>query len=131
MPLGGGGENYELLSIMTHFKSIETLTERLDYILVLLYSLDGESQALFEAEIKKFENILTDIDFMRQVKYRDSLVRDYPTEYYGRDYSQEDPFLFLPDLEKQINEINIEIMAVLGRIIKVMSDSEVHIGDDA
>lgn len=116
---------------MSQFKGMDSLSDQLNFILVLLYSLDGDTQALFEPEIKKFEDITMDIDFMRLVKHRDALVNDYPAEYFGRDYSSDDPFIFNAELEKQINEISLEIKSVLGRVLKTMAKEEIVISDEA
>lgn len=123
-------DSFEAINILSQFKSIETLTEQMNFILVLLYSLDGDKQTIFEAEIKKFEDILSDVKFMRRVRHRDALVKDYPAEYFGRDYGEGDPFQFRQKLEKEIKEIEIELMGVLGRIIKVMSQTTIVLGDD-
>ena len=122
--------SFQVINLLSQFKSIETLTEQINFVLILLYSLDGEKQPIFEAEIKKFENLLTDIKFMRKVRHRDSLVKDYPAEYFGRDFGEGDPFHFEEDLEIEIKEFEIELMAVLGRVIKVMSTTDINIGED-
>ena len=121
---------FEAMGMLSQFKSIDTLTEKLNFVLILLYSLEGDKQAIFEAEIKIFENIVSNVKFMRQVKHRDSLVKEYPTEYFGRDFGEGDPFLFKNKLEEEINEIEIQMMGVLGRVIKVMAPSQVVIGDE-
>lgn len=115
---------------ISEFKGIEKLAEQLQFILVLLYSQPEEIKNLFEAEILKFEKIWGDIKFMREVKHRDSLVNDYPSEYFGMDYGEDDPFKFKEDVEKRINKLSLEIMGVLGRIIKSTSTLGIIIGDD-
>lgn len=123
-------DSFQALNILSNFKSIDTLTEQMNFVLILLYSLEGDKQAVFEAEIKKFEDILADIKFMRLVRHRDSLVKDYPSEYFGRDYGEGDPFVFNEQLEDRIKEIEIELMGVLGRVIKVMGQTHIVIGED-
>lgn len=125
-----GDDNWQFINIMSQFKGMDSLSDQLNFILVLLYSLDGDTQALFEPEIKKFEDFTMDVDFMRLVKHRDSLVKEYPSEYFGKDYPEDDPFLFNPKLEKQINEISLEIMSVLGRVLKTMGREEIVIDDE-
>jgi len=125
-----GDDNWQFINLMSQFKGMDSLSDQLNFILVLLYSLDGETQTLFEPEIKKFEDFTLDIDFMRKVKHRDSLVKNYASEYFGRDYTEDDPFLFNPDLEKQINEISLEIKSVLGRVLKTMAREEIVIDDE-
>jgi len=123
-------DNFQAINLLSQFKSIETLTEQMNFVLVLLYSLEGDKQEIFEAEIKKFEGILSDMKLMRRVRHRDSLVKDYPAEYFGRDYGEGDPFQFKEKLEIIIKEIEIELMAVLGRVIKVMANTTVVLDDD-
>lgn len=115
---------------ITQFKSIEKLSEQLKFVVTILYSLEGKKQELFEAEIKKFEDIMMDLPFMRKVKLRDALVDDYPAEYYGRDYGGDDPFRYDKTVESAIADISLQLMAVLGRIIKVSKDNELFIDGD-
>jgi len=117
-------------TIISTFKSLDKLEEQLKYVLVLLYQLDMKTQQKFQDQILKFEEILSNTDFMRQVRHRDALVEDYPAEYFGRDYGYDDPFLFDEKLEKKINEISMEIMATLGLMIKEMKESSLFIGDE-
>lgn len=123
-------DDFEYNQWIVQFKSIEKINEALSFVLTLLYSLDGSKQVLFEAEIKKFENIFTNLNFMRRVKHRDSLVQDYPSEYFGKDYGADDPFMYQADVEEVISNLNLELMSVLGRIIKVSKESELILGDE-
>lgn len=117
-------------TIISTFKSLDKLEEQLKYVLVLLYQLDQKSQEKFQEQIVEFEDYFADTEFMRFVRHRDALVKDYPAEYFGRDYGFDDPFQFNPELEKKINDISMKIMAVLGLIIKSMKESHLFIGDD-
>jgi len=90
----------------------------------------GKCLDLSEEEIKKFEEFTMDVEFMRSVKHRDALVNEFSAEYFGRDYTEDDPFLFNAELEEQINEISLEIKSVLGRVLKSMAKDEIVISDD-
>lgn len=124
------GVDFQFINLMSQFKGMDSLTEQLKFILVLLYSLDSDKQDLFYENIKKFEEIQSDMEFMRQVKYRDSLVKDYASEYFGKDYADDDPFIYMPQLENKINEISLEIMNVLGMVIKSLSKEQIFIPED-
>jgi hypothetical protein len=115
---------------ISEFKSMEKLSEQLTFILLILYQLDTDTQELFRADIEHFESIYANLKFMRQVKHRDGLVDDHPIEYYGRDYGAYDPFKYKDNTEKQINSISLEIMGVLGRIIRTTRERGIVIGDE-
>lgn len=117
-------------TIISTFKSLDKVEEQIKYVLVLLYQLDMANQEKFQEQILEFENYFSDIEFMKLVRYRDALVKDYSAEYFGRDYGIDDPFLFNKELEQKINEISMKIMATLGLIIKSMKESIVNIPDD-
>jgi len=118
-------------TILSTFKSLEKLEEQLKYVLVLMYQLDQKTQEKFQDQIIEFEEYFADNEFMRVVRHRDALVKDYTAEYFGKDYGFDDPFQFDVELEKKINEIGMKIMATLGLIIKAMKESHLFIGDDA
>jgi len=126
-------EDNEMIAnqMINQFKSLDKLEEQLKYILTLLYSLDADSQEHFQPEILKFENIFLRNEYIRQVRHRDALVNDYPAEYFGKDFGQDDPFLYKKKLEQDMTNVSLEIMAVLGRIIKRMKAQNIVIGDEA
>ena len=115
---------------LAEFKSMEKLEEQLQFVIVILYSLSDDLQELFHAEIQRYEKIWSDINFMRDVRLRDSLVKEYPAEYFGRDYGGDDPFIFNMQVEVRINKLQLELMGVLGRIIKSTRGSGFVLGDE-
>ena len=117
-------------SIIAMYRQLESLEEQLKFVLVLLYSLKGEQQERFREDINMYESYFEDTDFMRKVRHRDSLVRDYPSEYFGKNFGKDDPFTFDPELEKQINDIGMDIMATLGFVIK-LRENNMYIPDEA
>ena len=122
--------DFQANQMINTFKSLDKLEEQLKYIITLLYSLDGKSQVHFEQEIIKFENIFIKNRYMRQVRHRDALVNDYPAEYFGKDFGSDDPFNYKEKLEVDMTKLSLEIMAVLGRIIKRMKEQHLVIGDE-
>lgn len=121
--------DYAYDSWISQFKSIQKLTEQLQFIMTILYSLDGTGQKKFQTNILKFERIRADHDFMRKVMLRDAIVVENPVEYFGKDFGLDDPFKYDKDLEKQIANLSIDIMACLGLVIKYLKAQDFHIGD--
>lgn len=117
-------------SIIGTFKSLDSLEEQLKYVLVLMYQLKSDAQKKFQDEIEQFEEYFSDIDFMRRVRHRDSLVKDYPSEYFGRNYGRDDPFFYDREIEKKINDISMEIMACLGLVVKSLKEVTFYLDDD-
>lgn len=117
-------------SIIASFKSMSGVEEQLKYTIVLLYQLPVQQQEDFREYLLEFEKIFENIEFMRKIRYRDSLVRDYSSEYFGKDYLPDDPFLFDRELEKRINAVTMKIMACLGMVVKSLKDNEMIISDD-
>lgn len=115
-------------SWLSEFRQIEKLTEQLKYVLVLLYSLSQAGQEHFHPEILKLEKYYQNHALMRKIKYRDAVLQDYAVEYLGVDYS-EDPFEYDEQLERSITTIEMQLMALLGRIIKFVKESEFKISD--
>ena len=74
---------------------------------------------------------MKDTKFMREVNERDGLIVEYAVEYYGRDYGQDDPFLYKERLEVKINKIELDLLAILGRAIKYMKKDTLNILDEA
>jgi len=109
---------YNADRLIYQLKETDRLAEQLKFVITLLYSLETDIQKDFMNEIKYFENIYSDLQFMREVFHRDALVEQFPADYYGRDYSDDDPFSYKEEIEKKINKISLEIMAVVGRIVK-------------
>jgi len=128
--MGFNDDNYGM-DIITQFKGINTLSGQLNFVLLQLYSLDGETQEAFRSDLIRLEKLFTDLDFMRQVRERDGLVEMHPVEYFGRDYGDNDPYLFNMPLEKKINDLSLELFGILGRVINMMKHKKVFIGDEA
>lgn len=115
--------------IITTFKSLSSLEEQLKYAILLIYQLKTYQQEKYDDDLQMFEQVFNNIEFMRLVRHRDSLVRDYPAEYFGKDYGSDDPFLFHQKLEKRINDISMNIMSVLGRIIRDLKEDTIQLGE--
>jgi hypothetical protein len=116
-------------SIIQTFKSMTKLKEQLRYVLVLLYQLDSKGQKQFQDDILKLEKYLSDLKFMRSIGERDAIVEEYPREYFGRDYSYDDPFIYKQKLESHINKIELYLLSVIGMIIKYLKQDSIVIGD--
>jgi hypothetical protein len=123
-------DDYNAEKLIFDFKSITSLEEQLKFVLLQLYTLDQEAQQRFRPQIIECEKILANIKFMRQVKYRDSLVFDYPSEYWGNDFGEDDPFIYDEKLEVQINKISMRLMATVGLIAKSLKEKNFVVGDD-
>jgi len=131
--MGFGIEDNQIMTetIISTFKSLDKLEEQLKYCLVLLYQLTEDQQNVFNEQIVEFEGYFADINFMREVRHRDAMVKDYSAEYFGKDYGFDDPFQFNPKLEKKINIISMRIMATLGLLIKQIKEQHINISDEA
>jgi len=127
---GEDNVDFQANQMITQFKSLDKLEEQLKYIITLLYSLDTKSQDHFSEEIRKFENIFIKNKYMREVRHRDALVNEYPSEYFGKDFGSDDPFNYKEKLEIDMTKLTLELMMVLGRIIKRMKEQHLVIGDD-
>jgi hypothetical protein len=119
----------EAHQILTHFKSIHKLTEQMNYVLTLLYSLDSKTAEKFRPEILWLEKVMGDLVFMRRVRHRDAMVEQYPAEYFGRDYGQDDPFLYDAEIESAIQDVSMRCLAVVGRVISTMKEDTVFLSD--
>lgn len=124
-------EEFQYNHWISEFKSMTKLSEMLNFILVILYSLEEDVAKLFEAEIKHFEQISQDLKFMRAVKHRDAMIEEYAVEYFGKDYKEDDPFRFRKNTEIRIKKVELEIMGVLGRVIKTLKSQGIIISDEA
>lgn len=123
-------EDYDAERLIAEFKSIDEIEEQLKFVLLHLYSLNRETQEKFRSQIIEYEKLLGNTKFMRQIKYRDSLVSDYATEYFGNDYGEDDPFVYDEKLELQINKIGMRLLATVGLIAKSMKEKTFVIGED-
>lgn len=116
---------------LSEFKGIKSFREQLSYILGILYSLEPETQELFQADMQKMEKLFLNMNFYREVEHRDALVQDYPAEYFGKDYGDDDPFLFKARTEQQITKLSLELLGILGRIIKANRGKGINVSDEA
>lgn len=123
-------ENLLVDTIMQNFKSMTKLKEQLRYVLLILYQLDNEGQKKFQDSILKIEKYLSDVKFMRAIGERDGMVDEHPIEYYGKDFGYDDPFIYKQKLEFRINTIELELLGILGLVIKHMKQ-HFHIPDTA
>lgn len=128
--MNDGDSEFVTNNWILQFKSMEKLTEKLQFVLLILYSVESPVQKKFEREILKFEDYLNDVKFMRAVKHRDALVDEYSAEYFGKDYGGDDPFSYNFKLEMKINKISMDLLSTLGRLIKVVKESEFSVGAD-
>lgn len=126
----GQQDDYTGEHILSEFKGIISLEEQLKYVLTLLYSLDDNGQSMFRRQILEYEKIWMDMHFIRGVRERDGLVKEFTVEYHGRDYGEDDPFIYKEELEKKLNQITLRLMATLGLIIKYTKQKVVEIGDE-
>lgn len=115
---------------ITQFRQMSKLEEQLKFILLILKSVDAELQSKFHSEIILFEKYFLDKSFMREVKHRDSVIQTNSTEYYGKDFGEQDVFKFNEELENKITKISLKIMDTLGRIIKKINESEFNLGKE-
>lgn len=115
---------------IVQLKNTDKLSEQLVFILTILNSLEGSIQKDFQDQILKFESYYKNQKLMRHIKHRDALISEYPTEYYGHDYGEDDPFLYKKDVELQITKISLEIMSTLGMVIKRLKNTEFNIDDE-
>lgn len=126
----GQDEDYFADTIIQNFKGMTKLKEQLRYVLIILYQLDDKGQEKFHESIVKIEKYLADIKFMRAISERDGMVEEHPIEYFGKDYGYDDPFIYKQALEIRINKIELELLAVLGMVIKHLKQHMV-ISDEA
>lgn len=125
-----GEDEFSTNALLREFKSIDAIEHQLKYILSLLYSLDPKSKELFSADTRKLERLLNNQKFLRSIRYRDSLVTEYSMEYYGRDYGDDDPFHYNQKLERDIQNLSMELMRMLGSIINVLKDTSIFVRDE-
>lgn len=130
MPFLPQSDDYSSEKIITEFKSIECVEEQLKYVLLHLYSLDKNGQERFRDQIIEYEKYLSNTKFMRQIRYRDAIIRDYSAEYFGQDYGDDDPFIYDEKLEMQINRINMRLLATIGLIAKSMKETNFAVDDE-
>lgn len=124
-------DDYSSDHLIGEFKSIETLEEQLKFVLLHLYSLKQETQEQFRSQIIEYERLLQSPQFRRAIKYRDSLLKDYASEYMGKDFGDDDPFVYNEKLETEIIKIEMKLLATIGLIAKSMKEKGVFIGDEA
>ena len=91
--------DYAYENWINQFKSMNKLTEKLQFIVTILNSLNSEGQKKFHSFLIKFEKIMMNHQFMRMVQHRDAMVNENPVEYFGKDYGFDDPFKYNKDLE--------------------------------
>ena len=111
---------FEIAQIINNFKSIDKLKEQIKFVLLYIYQLDSTSQNLFYNETLMLEGMLKDVDFFRRVERRDALAEKHPVEYFGRDYDFDDPFLFDAEIEARITKVNLDLLAILGRVLTML-----------
>lgn len=118
-------------TIIQNFKSMTKLKEQLRYVLLILYQLDQKGLEQFHSNVLKIEKYLTDVKFMRAIGERDAIVDEYPREYFGKDFSYDDPFIYKQKLEVTINKIELELLGILGLVIKYLKQDSFTIPDEA
>jgi hypothetical protein len=130
MGMFNGSDDFNADKLISDFKSMNKIEEQLKFVLLHLYSLDRDTQEKFRPQIVEYEKIMANNVFMRQVKYRDSLAEDYPSEYFGTDFGDDDPFIYDEKLELQISKISMRLLATVGLIAKAMKEKNIVIGED-
>jgi len=130
MAIGFGEEEFSTNMLLREFKSLDAIEHQIKYILSLLYSLDPKSKEMFSADTRKLERLMNNQRFLRSIRYRDSLVTEYAMEYYGKDYGEDDPFHYNDKLERDIQNLSMELMRMLGSIINVMKASSIMVRDE-
>lgn len=126
----GFDDEFSTNVLLREFKSINAIEHQLKYILSIIYSLDAKSKEIFSADTRKLERLLNNQRFLRNIRYRDSLVTEYSMEYYGRDYGEDDPFKYNDALERQIQNLSMELMRILGSIIQVVKETSLFVRDE-
>lgn len=126
----GFDDEFSTNVLLRDFKSINAIEPQLKYILSIIYSLDAKSKEIFSADTRKLERLLNNQRFLRNIRYRDSLVTEYSMEYYGKDYGEDDPFKYNDDLERQIQNLSMELMRILGSIIQVVKETSLFVRDE-
>jgi hypothetical protein len=124
-------DDYSADRIITEFKSLISLEEQIKFVLLHLYSLPSDKQAQFSPQIIEFEKILNHGKFMRLVRHRDAMTEEFKWEYFGKDYGEEDPFIFDARLEERITTISMKLLAVIGLIVKTLKENVFQVDDNA
>jgi len=123
-------KDYEISQVINNFKGIDKLEEQIKFVLLYIYQLEAAKQELFHAEILKYEELLLNHDFFRRVKRRDALVEKHPGEYFGKDYDYDDPFLYDSEIETQISNISLQLINLLGLVLKAMKENNFMLDDE-
>lgn len=122
--------DYTYENWIVQLKNTPRISDQLTFILTILNSLDVKIQKDFQDYMSRFEGYFKNQSLMRQIKHRDSLISEYPSEYYGRDYGDDDPFEYKEEIEFKITTISLEIISCLGFVIKKIKSQEFMIDDD-
>jgi len=130
MALFNQGDDFNAERIISDFKSIEGIEEQLKFVLLHLYALDKDNQEKFRPQIIQYEKLVGNVKFMRKIRYRDSILKEFSSEYYGNDYGDDDPFMYNEELEVQINKIGMRLLATVGLVAKSMKEKNIVIGED-
>ena len=123
-------DDYESIKMIETFKNSKSVVEKLEFVLAILYSLDGEQKEKFDADIIKYEKWKLNMKLMRRIKHRDALVEETPVEYFGKDYI-DDPFEYNEQIESAIAKMELELMASLGRVILIKKVQNIFVDDNA
>jgi hypothetical protein len=123
-------ESKDNTGILMQFKSIKSVEEQITFVLGLLYTLDSKDSDVFHTEILNLEELLEDTELMRAIRYRDSIVESFASEYFGRDYGEDDVFKFEKELEEFLLKTTRKLLAILGRYLRVTGEVRIDLGDE-
>lgn len=131
MPFLPQSDDYGADRIIADFKSIEKIEEQLKFVLLQLYSLPMDKQKTFRNQIIQFEKMFVNQKYMRKIRHRDAMIEENSQEYFGKDYGEDDPFLYNPKLEESITRLSMKLLATIGLIVKSMKENIFSVDDNA
>jgi len=131
MPFLPQNDDYTADKIISEFKSLVSVEEQLKFVLLHLYSLPMEKQKTFRQQILQYEKLLTNNKYMRAIRFRDATIIDYSVEYFGKDFGEDDPFLYNSKLEESITRLSMKLLATIGLIVKSIKENIFQVDDNA
>lgn len=121
-------ENYTLNQLIIDTTRETNIIKKLNASLFIVRRFEG-SDTYTKLNLKEIENILTthmnDEKFMRVLYYRQALLESPEAYmYFGSDKGEQDPYLFLGRLEKEITIVNDKVIRCMAAIYNELFDEE-------
>lgn len=122
----------KIMQFIRAFYNTHNLIKRLEYCHAISTALDSSIMKTVEKQMKDVKGIKKDIEdllkndtLMRKLNFRYSMSDSSEAVlYFGKDFGIDDTYKWLPDIEKNISEINVFLLQFVNLVLKEVKFEE-------